>query len=172
MSTDLETYIENVRTWFIRKIFVPLSKQILFVDSQLEASGFSHLASKNPANNDSIVTKSMNSELMSSHFCLSAPSGSNEPKIRTIIDFYRSRPNDPIALARIKIENYLKIAVTINHRNFLIKKIKDFADGSFFGSYRPTNLIASSKSAEFKADPFDDTQVYLNFSSINFLNLF
>ena len=158
----MEIYVENVRNWFTRKIIVPLSKQILLVDSQLETWGLSHLSSKIPANNDSMVAKSMNAELMSSHFCLSAPSGSNDPKIRNITDLYRSRPNDPIVLNRLKIEKYLGIAVTPSHRNILIKKIAALADGSFLGSYHPTpSILTSSKTAEKLAtDPFDDTQVY------------
>lgn len=100
-----------------------------------------------------MAAKSMDAELMSSHLCFSAPTGFNDPKVQTLSDLERSRPNDPIVQARMKIEKYLSIALISTHRLALIKKIAALADGSFIGSHH---------SSSTESGPFDDTQVQRN----------
>lgn len=145
----MENYIENVHEWFVRKILRPLSQEIIKIDSALELAGLSHLSSKCPANY-SIVAKSMDSELISSHLCFSAPTGFNDPKVQTLADLERSRPNDPVVQARMKIEKYLSIALISTHRVALMKKISCLAEGSFISSYHLTSHEPGS---------FDDIQV-------------
>lgn len=157
MSSDLETYTENVRKWFTRKIIVPLSNEISKVDSALEAAGLSHLVSRCPANY-SMAAKSMDAEFISSHLCLTAPTGFNDAKIQSLNDLERTRPNDPIVQSRLKIEKYLSIALISSHRSSLIKRISALADGSFLGSFHHQfSDFASSETS--RVDPFDDTQV-------------
>ena len=156
MSSDLETYIENVRRWFTRKIIVPLSHEISRVDSALESVGLSHLVSRCPANY-SMAAKSMDSEFFSSHLCLTAPTGFNDAKIQTLNDLERTRPNDPIVQSRLKIEKYLSIALISSHRVALIKRISALADGSFLASFHHQFSGLSSETS--RVDPFDDTQV-------------
>ena len=144
----MEDYTENVHQWFVSKLLRPLSREISRIDSALESAGLSHLSSKCPANY-SMAAKSMDAELMSSHLCFSAPTGFNDPKVQTLTDLERSRPNDPIVQARMKIEKYLSIALISTHRVALIKKIASLADGSFISSFHSNN----------EAGPFDDTQV-------------
>lgn len=154
----MEGYIENVRRWFTRKIIVPLSREIAKTDSALESAGFSHLVSRCPANY-SMAAKSMDAEFMSSHLCLSAPTGFNDSKIQTLNDLERFRSNDPVVQARLKIEKYLSIALISTQRVALIKRISALADGSFLGSYHPFSNLSIDSS---RADPFDDTQVKNN----------
>lgn len=97
-----------------------------------------------------MAAKSMDAELMSSHLCFSAPTSFNDPKVQTLSDLERSRPNDPIVQARMKIEKYLSIALISTHRAALIKKIAALAEGSFISSYHPSSP---------ESGPFDDTQV-------------
>lgn len=160
LSSDTEVYIENVRRWFTRKLLLPLSREISRIDSALESSGLSHLSSRCPANY-SMAAKSMDAEIMSSHLCLTAPTGFNDSKIQTLNDLERTRPNDPIVQARLKIEKYLSIALISSHRISLIKRISGLADGSFIGSYHHslTGLSPSTETPSSRVDPFDDTQV-------------
>ena len=154
LSSDLENYIENVRRWFTRKLLLPLSREINRIDSFLESNGLSHLTSRCPANY-SMAAKSMDAEILSSHLCLTAPSGFNDSKIQTLNDLERTRPNDPIVQGRLKIEKYLSIALISSHRTCLIKRISSLADGSFLASYSTKTETGTSS----RTDPFDDTQV-------------
>jgi hypothetical protein len=156
LSSDLETYIENVRRWFTRKIIVPLSLEISKVDSALESAGLSHLSSRCPANY-SMAAKSMDAEFISSHLCLTAPTGYNDAKIQTLNDLERMRPNDPIVQSRLKIEKYLSIALISSHRIALIKRISALADGSFLASFH--HQFSGLSSENSRIDPFNDTQV-------------
>lgn len=160
MSSDVETYIENVRRWFTRKLLIPLSKEINRIDSALESVGLSHLSSRCPANY-SMAAKSMDAEIMSSHLCLTAPSGFNDSKIQTLNDLERTRPNDPIVKSRLILEKYLSIALISSHRVSLIKRISALADGSFLASYHCSLSSTNPIEASSRIDPFDDTQVKL-----------
>lgn len=157
LSSETEVYIENVRRWFTRKILLPLSREISRIDSAFESSGLSHLSSRCPANYP-MAAKSMDAEIMSSHLCLTAPTGFNDTKIQTLNDLERARPNEPIVQARLKIEKYLSIALISSHRLSLIKRISALAEGSFISSFHSSLNETSSTS---RVDPFDDTQVKL-----------
>jgi len=108
-----------------------------------------------------MAAKSLDSDLISPHFYLSAPSGYNEPKIQSLMDLERARPNDPTVKARLKIEKYLSLAVISSHRTSFIRRISALADGSFLGSYHPFTALQTSSgpSEPSRIDPFDDTQV-------------
>ena len=107
MISDSDIYIENVRSWFIRKILAPLNEDIKRTDLELEASGLGHLCCRYPATY-SLAAKSVDSDRAKSPYLFSSGIyGGEARRIQTVMDFVRSRPEDPLVKTRLRIERYL-----------------------------------------------------------------
>lgn len=154
MSSDWDVYVENVRSWFVRKILKPLSEDIKQVDAQLEAAGLGHLACRFPATY-SMAAKALDSQKSlfgssgggsghalspasastastsssPSHFFLGTPGPVG--KISTLMDLVQVRTAaDPLVKARLRIERYLSPAALASQRAAIIKRISAISSGS------------------------------------------
>lgn len=145
MSSDWDVYVENVRSWFVRKIISPLANQITQVDAQLENAGLGHLSCRFPATY-SLAAKSLDSQgansgsssnsnssntgsNVRSHLYLSAPTNQSS-KIQSLMDLVGNRPGDPLVKARLKLERYLSLASLTQQRVALMKRIAALAEGA------------------------------------------
>jgi hypothetical protein len=146
MSGDWDEYVERVRSWFIDKILIPLTRDIQQVDAQMETSGLGHLSARFPATY-SMAAKAADAKddstiggggggitstgsTSAGHYFLGGMVGVNKIS-STLMDLVQSRGSaDPLVKARLRIEKYLSTAPTTAQRLALIKRISALSQGN------------------------------------------
>lgn len=138
LSCNLEEATENLRSWFTRKILLPLKDDIKIVTEKFAESGLDHLSPSNPASFSlfSRPTQTSSAPNSSGAIYFSPSSFSSLPKPQTLFELGQKDPNNVMVQKRIRIERFLSFSSLMSQRVAVIRRINEMADDNLANCLR------------------------------------
>lgn len=121
----IDTLMDNLRRWILRKIIIPLNRDILEISTAFANSGLGHLSPESPATFSlfSRPSSSGNGTIM-----LAAGNFAAAAKPQTLLELSQKYPQDPVVQTRLRLERYLSFASLSSQRAAVIRRLAEIVE--------------------------------------------